>query len=80
LRLKKIARPNPESDREEHLNARRLDDRDGTGFLPRLLTGEDEIFERTAAFVSVPRTPGELAAFQDEMAAKALEALRSIRQ
>jgi hypothetical protein len=79
LRVKKIARPYPESDREEYLNARRLDNRDGTGFLPRLLEVEDEIFARTAKLLASPRTPEELAAFQDEMAAKALEALRSIR-
>jgi hypothetical protein len=79
LRIKKIARPYPESDREEYLNARRLDNRDGTGFLPRLLAAEDEIFDRTATFLNVPRTPDELAAFQDEMAAKALETLRAIR-
>jgi hypothetical protein len=78
-RLKKIARPYPESDREEYLNARRLDNRDGTGFLPRLLAVEDEIFEQTATFLGVPRTSEELAAFQDEMTAKALETLRSIR-
>lgn len=79
MRIKKIARPYLESDREEYLNARRLDNRDGTGFLPRLLTTEDEIFDRTATFLAAPRTPEELAAFQDEMATKALEALRSIR-
>jgi hypothetical protein len=79
LRIKKIARPYPESDREEYLNACRLDNRDGTGFLPRLLAAEDEIFGRTATFLTTPRTPEELAAFQEEMAAKALEAMRSIR-
>jgi len=40
---------------------------------------EDEIFDRTAAFLADPRTPEELAAFQDEMASKALETMRSIR-
>jgi len=40
---------------------------------------EDQIFDRTAKLLTSPRTPEELAAFQDEMAAKALEALRSIR-
>ncbi len=79
LRVKKIARPYPESDRGQYLNARRLDNRDGTGFLPRLLAVEGEIFDRTESFLASPRTPVELAAFQDEMAAKALETLRSIR-
>jgi hypothetical protein len=79
LRVKKIARPFPEAEREEYLNARRLDNRDGTGFLPRLLAAEDDVFARTAAFVKAPRTTEELAAFQDEVAAKALETLRSVR-
>jgi 7,8-dihydropterin-6-yl-methyl-4-(beta-D-ribofuranosyl)aminobenzene 5'-phosphate synthase len=79
MRIKRIARPFPESDREEYLNAVRLDNRERTGFLPRLLAVEDEVFARTAAFLQKPRTPDELAAFQDEMAAKGLEALRSIR-
>jgi hypothetical protein len=39
-------------DAEEYLNARRLDNRDGTGFLPRLLAVEDEIFDRTATCLS----------------------------
>jgi hypothetical protein len=79
LRVKKIARPYPESDREEYINARRLDNREGTGFLPRLLAAEDEIFDRMAEFLAAEKTPEELAAFQDRMAAKALETLRSIR-
>jgi hypothetical protein len=79
LRVKKIARPYPESDRGQYLNARRLDNRDGTGFLPRLLAAEDEIFERTAELLATEKTPEELAAFQDEMAGTALEALRSVR-
>lgn len=34
---------------------------------------------RTAAFLKAPRSPAELAAFQDEMASRGLEALRSIQ-
>jgi hypothetical protein len=79
LRVKKIARPFPEAEREEYLDARRLDNREGTGFLPKLLSAEDEVFARTAAFLTAPRGPEELAAFQDEMAAAALRALRSIQ-
>ena len=69
----------PEAEREEYLDARRLDNRDGTGFLPRLLSAEDEVLARTAAFLKAPRGPEELGAFQDEMAAAALRALRSIQ-
>jgi hypothetical protein len=78
-RVKRLVRPFPEAEREEYLNVRRLDNRDGAGFLPRLLAAEDAIFERAAAFERAPRTPGELAAFQDEMAQKALEALQAVR-
>jgi hypothetical protein len=53
--------------------------RDGTGFLPRLLSTEDEVFARTAAFLKAPRFPDELGAFQDEMASAALRATGSIR-
>jgi hypothetical protein len=79
LRVKKIARPFPDAEREEYLDARRLDNRDGTGFLPRLLSAEDEVLARTAAFLKAPRSPAELAAFQEEMAASGLEALRSVQ-
>lgn len=78
-RIQKIVRPFPEAEREEYLNARRLDNRDRTGFLPRLLAAEDAIFERTSTFEGAPRTPAELAAFQDEMAQEALQALRAVR-
>ncbi|MCL4836994.1 MAG: hypothetical protein KJ058_03380 [Thermoanaerobaculia bacterium] len=80
LRIKKLARPFPESEREEYLDARRLDNRDGTGFLPRLLAAEEATFARTAAFLAAPRTPAELAAFQEGLAAEALALLRSIRE
>ena len=37
------------------------------------------MFARTAAFLKTPRSPEELGAFQDEMAAAALRALRSVQ-
>jgi hypothetical protein len=77
-RLKKIARPYPESDRREYLEATRLDNREGTGFLPRLLQTEKEIFDLTEEFLKLPHTPAELAVFQERMAAKALATLRTI--
>jgi hypothetical protein len=77
-RLKKIARPYPESDRGEYLDSTRLDNREGTGFLPRLLEGEKEIFALTEDFLKLQRTPAELAAFQERMAEKALAVLRGI--
>jgi len=77
-RLKKMARPFPESDRCEYLDATRLDNREGTGFLPRLLQAEKEIFDLTADFLKLSHTGAELAAFQEQMAEKALAALRSV--
>ena len=78
-RLKKLARPYPEIDRCEYLEATRLDNREGTGFLPRLLQTEKDIFDLTGEFLQVPHTPTELAAFQERMAAKALAALQEVR-
>ena len=78
-RLKKIARPYPETDRCQYLDITRLDNREGTGFLPRLLESEREIFDLTAEFLKLPRTPAELAAFQNRMAEKALAALQGIK-
>ncbi len=75
-RLKKLARPFPESDRREYLDATRLDNREKTGFLPALLEAEKEIFALTAEFLKTPHPAPELAAFQERMARKALAALQ----
>jgi hypothetical protein len=77
-RLQKMARPYPEADRSEYLDSTRLDNREGSGFLPRLLETEKEIFTLTEEFLKLPRTPAELAAFQDRMAEKALTVLQGI--
>jgi len=54
--------------------------RHGGGTSPDLrLELAQKVFARTAAFLKTPRGPEELAAFQDEMAAAALRALRSIQ-
>ena len=74
-RLKKLARPYTESDRGAYLDVARLDNREGTGFLPRLLQAEKEIFSLTEEFLKTAHPPAELAAFQERMAAKALAAL-----
>jgi hypothetical protein len=76
-RLKKLGRPYPESDRAAYLDVTRLDNREGTGFLPQLLQAEKEIFSLTEEFLRAPRQPAELAAFQERMAEKALAALRA---
>jgi len=75
-RLKKIARPHPESDRRSYLDITRLDNREKTGFLPHLLACEKELFDLTEEFLKQPRTAAELAAFQDRMAEKALAVMQ----
>jgi hypothetical protein len=77
-RLKKLARPYTESDRCAYLDVTKLDNREGTGFLPRLLQVEKEIFALTDDFLKMPRQPAELAAFQERMAEKALAALSAV--
>jgi hypothetical protein len=76
-RLKKLARPYPEGDRRDYLDATRLDNREHTGFLPGLLKAEQEIFSLTGEFLKSRHTPVELAAFQERMADKALAALQA---
>jgi len=78
LRIKTLGRPFPDKERQEYLNLARLANADGTGYLPGLQALEKEIFAATAAFAPEQRTPAELAAFQDAMAAKALAALKTV--
>jgi hypothetical protein len=78
-RLKKTARPFPETDRSQYLDVTRLDNREGTGFLPRLLQAEKEIFELTEEFLKMQHPAEELAAFQNQMAEKALAVLQGIK-
>ena len=79
LRVKRLLRPRVEGHQADYLDLTRLDNSAGTGYLPALLRIEARILDRTEAFLAEPRGPAELAAFQDEMAALALEALRGIR-
>jgi len=78
LRLKGLVRPTfGQPEKQEYLNAARLDNRAGSGFLPGLLNAEAANFDRTAAFLRTPRTPSELAAFQAELANQTLGVLRA---
>jgi hypothetical protein len=79
LRIKALVRPflgTPE--KQEYLNTRRLDGPKG-GFLPALLAEEERTFREVEAFQENPRTPEELAAFQDAAAKRALGLLKSLR-
>jgi hypothetical protein len=77
-RLRRLARPYPEVDRRDYLDITRLDNRRRSGFLPRLLQAEDDIFNQTKKFLMRPRSAAELAAFQERMAEKALAVLQSV--
>ena len=78
LRIKNLGRPYQDKERQEYLNLSRLANAEGTGYLPGLQALEKEIFAATAAFAPESRTPAELAAFQDAMAARALAALKAV--
>lgn len=78
LRIKTLARPFTVEEKERYLNLTRLDNTDGTGFLPTLLRTEAEILAAAQKLPASDPTPAELAAFQDEMAARALEVMRRI--
>jgi hypothetical protein len=61
------------------LKINRLVNRDGTGFLPRILETEQEIFRETETFLKQKRNPNQLAEFQDKMAEKVLTTLENIK-
>lgn len=76
LRLKDLVRPFPQSDKKEYLNLSRLDNREGSGILGKLLPAEDAILQRTAEFGKTTHTASEYAAFEEEMVQIALEAMK----
>jgi len=78
LRIKKIVRPFPESEKEKYLNLTRLHNADGRGFLKSLLALEKETFDATDSFLGEVRTPEELRRFQEERADRVLGLLRAI--
>jgi hypothetical protein len=78
-RIKKTANPWGVPDREYYLKINRLVNRDGTGFLPRILETEQEIFRETETFLKQKRNPNQLAEFQDKMAEKVLTTLENIK-
>lgn len=79
LRIKSIIRPYQEGNKINYLNLSRLDNADGTGYLPKILNTEEAIIKRTKEFLKEKRTAAELATFQEKMAGKAYSLLKSIR-
>jgi hypothetical protein len=78
LRLKDIIRPLKGGNRENYLNLVKLDNAEGTGFLPGILEVEQEILKMTRTFLQKKRSSSELADFQTRMVQKALQFLKSI--
>jgi hypothetical protein len=79
MRIKQRVRPFPEAEKQEYLDLAGLDNREGTGILPRLLSAEDGIFRRAEALSAGPKTSAELAALQEELAATALKAMQGVQ-
>jgi hypothetical protein len=78
-RIQKLIRPYPENDKGEYLLVSKLDNADGTGYLPKLLEAEAGILSETENFLKIRPGPAELAAFQARMAARALAAMRAVQ-
>ncbi|UCH93313.1 MAG: hypothetical protein JSV88_23960, partial [Candidatus Aminicenantes bacterium] len=79
FRIKKIIRPYSERDKKNYMQVTLLDNKEKTGFLPLILKTEKKIFQETAQFLKSTHPAEEFAAFQDKMAQKALETLKSIK-
>jgi len=78
LRIKRLLRPRTAGHLEDYLDLTRLDNASGTGWLPALLATEAAIGDEAEAFLAEPRTPEELAAFQERAAETALAAMRAV--
>lgn len=76
-RLKKLARPFDEGNKDDYLNLTALDNAAGSGFLPALLEAERAIIADTDAFLSQPHNADEYREFQARMAARALAAMEA---
>jgi len=78
-RIKRIIRPIAETDKEEYLLVSKLDNADGTGYLPKMLEAEAGILRETEAFLKTRPTLSDRAEFQDRMAARALAAMQAVK-
>jgi hypothetical protein len=76
FRLKDILRPLDTRERREYADVTRLENADGTGWLPATLAAEREIMAGAAALLRKYPTTSELAAFQKAAAEKALVVLK----
>jgi hypothetical protein len=79
FRIKKLISPAGIPEKEYYMKINRLVNREGSGFLPRILKTEREVFHETRIFLKRKRLPHELAIFQKKMAQKAFDCLRKIK-
>jgi len=79
LRIKKIIQPFSEGSKGNYMNATKLINKKGTGFLPLLMKTEREIFKATRKFLKKKHSAKEYAKFQEQMAQKALNTLKKIK-
>jgi hypothetical protein len=77
-RIKHALRPSRIGHMGDYLDLTRLDNSDGTGYLQDLLAMEESIFDETEEFLAGRPGADELADFQDRVANRVLEHLRSI--
>ncbi len=77
-RIKKGIRPSSEGHTADYIDLARLDNAEGTGYLPDLLALEVGIFAETEAFLAGGPAPEELAGFQEEVANRVLAHLQSV--
>jgi hypothetical protein len=78
LRIKRGLRPSRIGHTGDYLDLTRLDNADGTGYLPALLELEDTIFAETASFLAGRPGPEALARYQEQVADRVLAHLSSI--
>jgi hypothetical protein len=81
LRIKRIIRPfYPDMpEKKEYMNVGKVDNKEGTGYLPTFLATESDVFTATDDFMAKPRTPAELSAFQKAMADKVMRVLSAAK-
>lgn len=78
-RIKQLIHPFTESDKKEYLLVSKLDNAEGTGYLPSLLREEAGIVKETNEFLKSNHSAEELAAFQGRMAERVLKAMTGVK-
>ena len=79
FRIKSLLRPLKGGDRPKYADITKLDNNQGSGWLPLILKTEREIFRETTEFSKKEHSPEELAEFQRRVAERVYKVLRSIR-